>query len=651
MDLLALALYHRDGRPEPRVLRFRPGALNILTGESETGKSTVLSIIEYCLGQQTFTLPDGVITSNAAWYALLVQIGPVRLLLGRPTPKGASTTKAMLVIGDHTLDVPTAEQMRVNADTASIRAEVSARIGIEDFRFQPPAGAGRHPFDISSAQAVLLCLQGQGEIANQNLLFHRQGEQGIAQALKDTLPYFLGAAGPDQAVRQQQLADTNKALRRTQKQLDEARKRLDGAEAHRLALARMAADVGLIPEAPGPQDLTATDLDALLHTALRSGPDLPALPGENTGRRETLAAERRQLRDQLQELTTARAVLDTWQQESRALSGELHTQLGRLKPIGLLAHDPSGEADLCPLCTQTLPEPDPDITDLHDLTRRLDRELEDLASLQPARTRHRRELDEQITALNTRMRANAATVEALNASDRQLRQAQDLRTRQAHVQGRILQELQRSSTTQGPDELAALQRDIALLRERAEALQRLVDADEVGAEAENRLNEVATWMTDWSRRLGLEHADEAEEARISLTLLNVVLRMPTQRLPLTRIGSAKNWIGYHLVAHLALHTFFRRHQRPTPRFLVLDQPTQAFFPEEVHDAATVVDADWEAVRAYFALMRDVVHLNEGGLQVIVCDHVNLRDEWFQDAVVENWRGGAALIPTEWIDPT
>ncbi|WP_431039013.1 DUF3732 domain-containing protein [Streptomyces sp. P6-2-1] len=645
MHLIALALYHRDGRPAPRIVRFRPGTLNILTGESETGKSAVLSIVEYCLGRQTFTLPDGVITNTTAWYALLVQIGPTRLLLGRPAPKGASTNKAMLVIGDHTLDIPPADQMHVNADATAIRTELSARIGIEEFRFQPPAGAGRHAFDVSIAQAVLLCLQKQNEIANQNLLFHRQGEQGIAQAIKDTLPYFLGAAGPEQAARRHELAELNKALRRVNKQIEEARRRVEGGEAHRIALARMAADAGLIdtvPEAP-----TTTTLDTLLRQALDAVPDASFVSGPDT-RREQLAAERRALRSQLQEINNSRTILDSWKEESTALTSELHVQRSRLKPIGLLgnaSHD--GDAHTCPLCSQHLAIPDPQVSDLQELTRRLETELDDLAALQPARNQHLEALEAQTREIQASLRNNAATLEALNASDRQLRQAQDQRTYLAHVQGRILQELQRTSP-QGKDDLGDLLRHGDRLTEQAEALQRLVDADEVGAETENRLNEVADLMTTWARTLGLEHADTAEEVRISPTLLNVVLRTPAGRLPLTRIGSAKNWIGYHLVAHLALHTYLHRHNRPVPGFLMLDQPTQAFFPEEVHDAVTVEDADWEAVRAYFSLISQAVEQNEGALQVIVCDHVNLRDDWFQQAVVENWRGGVALIPTDWI---
>lgn len=86
---------------------------------------------------------------------------------------------------------------------------------------------------------------------------------------------------------------------------------------------------------------------------------------------------------------------------------------------------------------------------------------------------------------------------------------------------------------------------------------------------------------------------------------------------------------------------------------MLDQPTQAFFPEKIHDATTVEDADWEAVKSYFELLRDVVAENDGGLQIIVCDHVNLPDRWFQDAVIDNWRTREgvknALIPMEWLE--
>ncbi|MEY9842683.1 hypothetical protein ABH941_007973 [Streptacidiphilus sp. EB103A] len=37
------------------------------------------------------------------------------------------------------------------------------------------------------------------------------------------------------------------------------------------------------------------------------------------------------------------------------------------------------------------------------------------------------------------------------------------------------------------------------------------------------------------------------------------------------------------------------------------------------------------------------------MQVIVCDHVDLTDPWFQESIVQNWRDGRKLIPQEWSD--
>lgn len=37
-----------------------------------------------------------------------------------------------------------------------------------------------------------------------------------------------------------------------------------------------------------------------------------------------------------------------------------------------------------------------------------------------------------------------------------------------------------------------------------------------------------------------------------------------------------------------------------------------------------------------------------GFQIIVAEHANLRDNWFQDAIVEEpWTKPPALIPTDW----
>ncbi|MEU2955915.1 DUF3732 domain-containing protein [Streptomyces xanthochromogenes] len=649
MQLLALALYHRDGRKTPRVLRFRPGALNILTGESETGKSEVLSIVDYCLGRRAPNLPDDLIDQTVGWYVLLVAFADrSRMVMARPRPTGASTLHAFVRTGGESLDIPQAHELIHNTNVAALRAELSARLGIEDFRFQPPTGAARNPFDVSVAQASLLCFQSQNEIADQTALFHRQTEPGMAQTLKDTLPYFLGAAGPEQALRRHRLGEAQRAQRAAQRRLDDALRHQQAMDANGLALVRLAEREGLLTDTPA-APTTAQVLD-LLYQALAAAPQTAAPLGLRD-RRQELSEERRLLREQLQEFDDALAAVDRWQQQGHAFTGELHLQLDRLKTLDLLGPERQHNNHLCPMCTQPLQHPDPSAQDISELTDHLAQELVQAQTLQPVREEHRRALQTERGRITERLRLNGAQLRELLASDENLRNLQEQNLRVAHIQGRISEALTRTGTD---SDLTQLSNDLALAQENAATLEQLVDEDDVSAETERRLADIAVDMTAWAKRLNLGGSADATEVGISLKLLNVVVRRPAGRLPLTRIGSAKNHIGYHLVAHLALHSYLRRNNRPVPGFLMLDQPTQAFFPEKPRDASTVQDADWTTVTAYFQLLNDVVQFNEGALQIIVCDHANLADKWFQEATIGNWRpdpdgNRRALIPPEWLD--
>jgi hypothetical protein len=101
VQLLALALY-RHGGLDRRDVRFNPGELNIVTGESKTGKSALLTITEFCLGRDDYLAPAGPIADHVAWYGSLWQLteasdGP-RAFVGRPAPpKGQQSTELAML--------------------------------------------------------------------------------------------------------------------------------------------------------------------------------------------------------------------------------------------------------------------------------------------------------------------------------------------------------------------------------------------------------------------------------------------------------------------------------------------------------------------------------------------------------------------------
>jgi len=121
---------------------------------------------------------------------------------------------------------------------------------------------------------------------------------------------------------------------------------------------------------------------------------------------------------------------------------------------------------------------------------------------------------------------------------------------------------------------------------------------------------------------------------------------------MNRMGSGENHLGCHIIAHLALHEWFVRHGRPVPSFIVLDQPSQVYFPEDHSGDRSIddlQDTDRSAVIRLFELLRDVVAELNPGFQIIVTEHADIDRDWYQNAIVERWRGGDALIPQDWIN--
>jgi hypothetical protein len=101
--------------------------------------------------------------------------------------------------------------------------------------------------------------------------------------------------------------------------------------------------------------------------------------------------------------------------------------------------------------------------------------------------------------------------------------------------------------------------------------------------------------------------------------------------------------------------FLELRHSPVPAFLVLDQPSQVYFPKQLTpaqaegDVEPYRDEDVEAVRKIFTALAAAVKDTNGRLQIIVLDHAT-DTVWggvHPLAVAAEWRGGAKLVPEEW----
>ena len=89
-----------------------------------------------------------------------------------------------------------------------------------------------------------------------------------------------------------------------------------------------------------------------------------------------------------------------------------------------------------------------------------------------------------------------------------------------------------------------------------------------------------------------------------------------------------------------------RKRLPVPNFIFFDQPTQAYFPPGVSDE-TVRNTDRESVIRMFRLISEKV--KDAGFQVIVMEHADIQEDWYQLMITEKWWDGVKkLVPLDWI---
>ncbi|MDP9387046.1 MAG: DUF3732 domain-containing protein [Actinomycetota bacterium] len=640
MKLLALAVYNAGG--DRREVRFREG-LNIVTGTSGTGKSALLDMVEYCLGRNTLTTPVGPIRDTVVWYGLLVQLSHQRAFIGRPAPSpgAASTQRGMLEFGT-ALDVPEFSALGVNADTDTIRDQLGRAIGIdENTTEQRGLQVG---FEANLGHAVLFCLQAQSEIANRSLLFHRQGEEGIARALQEVLPYFLGAVARDRAVLRQQLLAARRSLRAAENELRSAEAVDEEMDVRLQALLTEARAAGLLDTEL--DSGTAAGLEALRAVAAAPVSEV-ALDDEQAAQREQLRRRREDLRQQLYQVGQERAVLEALETDESDYEGVVAQQTARLHSLELLGPNTYTPVGDCPVCGSSLPETDPSVEELRAAAAELQAQAGSFAITRPRRRQALEEVEARAAAARGEMRAIEQAIDGIEAARQQITADRRFAERQAFLQGRISHYLDTVRTTDDAG-LKRLRERVRLRQATVEHLESQLDQDEEREQLLSRLLAIGGDMTVWADRLALEHSGTS--VRLDPRRLTVVADTPFGPAPLNQIGSAANWIGYHLVAHLALHKFFVEQDRPVPRFLMLDQPTQAYYPSDVTRESGLPgnDADRAAVQSMYELLAEVAALLDNRLQIILCDHANLPDDWFQEAVIENWRDGRRLIPDDWL---
>ena len=641
MQILEIVLYSHHG--QKRVLSLNLGKANIITGSSATGKSALIQIVDYCLGRRECTVPEGKIRETVSWFGLRLQLPTGQMFVARQNPPTGSTTTNRAYIEEGVIVASPDLAPQSNTTIEAIEDALTNKIGIAPNMNFPPAGQTRAPLAANLRHALLFCFQQQSEIASNNMLFHGQHENWIAQAIKDTIPYFLGAIQEDRLALEQELARARRELRRAEQTLREAEAVKGEGVSKARGLYIEARQVGLLPDEAIPE--TSELLRSRLGTVMGWTPESIVFPGSE--KLTQLQEEIRSLQLQDQEKADAVKAAQSFAQEAEGFISEGHEQELRLESIGLFATSSGRQhADACPVCSHTLAVPVPSLEAMRRSLEQLKANLESTVRERPKLRDYIENLQKQREELRQRIREKSEDIQGLLREQEASAQLRELNVRRGRVIGRISLWLESVDLV---DETSHLKEDVRLKRERVALLEQQLESGEKEERLVSILNRIGMQMTEWANLLQLEHSQNP--VRLDLTKLTVVVDRD-RPIPLYHMGSGENWVGFHLITHLALHKHFTEYSRPVPRFLFLDQPSQVYYPPD-QDAdlqgslIAIKDEDQQAVNRMYSLIFDVVEKLAPNFQVVITDHADLAEQRFRSAVVERWRDGEKLIPPDW----
>ncbi|HTI70842.1 MAG TPA: DUF3732 domain-containing protein [Candidatus Limnocylindria bacterium] len=659
LAILKIILWAKDTHLAPRIISFAPGKINIITGESGSGKSSLTWIIDYCLGSEKCSIPVGLIRELTGWFGLHLQLANTELIVARRNPEDQQTTTDLYWNEGLQLVVPAAVQKNARVEDLKNRFNQISHLPSLDFSVDEHVGFGGR---VSCRDMAAFNFQPQHIVANHYTFFYKADTTQHREKLRIIFPLVLGAIDSNTLAKQRELKDAEREYEKLRRELEARLAAARAWEAEIESYYLQARGLGLLADSAPPQ--ASWTLDRYLLELQRVPVRVRAMdiPDVQEGTAEAAAVELNRVvieEDRLaQEMGSNRRRLEKIEQLTstvREYRTNLDGQEDRLLGIGWLEDNIKIRHE-CPVCATVHTAGNPRLRELQLLAR----EMKELtASIHQAPPK----LEQELATLRLELREQEGALSKARQKRKYLEDrtstlgAQRQRVRQIYLfVGRVEQALENVIASRNVDELQAkvqtLESYIATLKQ---DLDPRTQRDRLSA----ALDRISSRIADYARQLQLEHANENVTLNIrELTLQFKPLSGRTDFL--WEVGSGQNWVGYHVAGLLALHEYFvSQKYNPVPRFLIIDQPSQVYFPEAwptIEQTPTKPDKadrspDIDGVRRIFSALATFLDSVGTRFQIIVTEHAGAIT-WQGLPHVElagNWREGHEefLIPAAW----
>lgn len=656
-QLLKLVIWPKAMSFPPRVVEFKSGVLNVITGASRTGKSAIIPIIDYCLASSDCFIPIDTIRDHASWYGVVFQTDSEEILLARGVPVGTKVSNDFFVLRASTVSIPPVIN-EPNEKTDGVKNILNTISSVPYFGLE--GNSDRKPYQarLGFRDLMALVFQNQDIVANQNILFYKTHAHVHRERLRNWFPFILGAENIETLKARQRLQEIEQRLKLLRREYEKAKMHSSSWMNNMVGHLKVAGEYGLLDEVV----TNETAPEDMLLIAKHLIENIP----EHT-------------KTKAEDVHTATTELTTYEIEEDRVSGEIGlvkrrlSDLQRLKSgfkdygnavrkrverlhISQWLKDISTEPQSCPACgSSEHPNSASELLKISKAFRNYESESKSVEEIPTSFSREEERLNMELDSRLKAQKEQQCRYDILVARDKKAQEKFQRRKEMFLFLGHLKASME---TFESLGDGGEFQEEISQLEQEQQPLTEIADRRGVQRRVEAATVRISQSILNHLKTLDVEEKYREIAPKFDVEDLNIsVLSTDDNWHYLAEVGSASNWVSFHLALFCSLQEYFtEQNTSSVPSFVVFDQPSQVYFPKvkrgsEEQDADLPYEdqEDVHAVKQMFRTVASSIIAKNGAWQGIILDHADSSIYGDIEGVyeVDVWRNGKKLIPEEW----
>lgn len=668
-----IILYPRDKELEPRIINLSEGNVNVITGYSKRGKSSIIEIIDYCLGNSEPNIPIGLIRNMVHVFALKVNINGVDCFIGREGPGENGRSSDVIYYVEVSRKGEYSELNNNNWIEESYKYKINRESLIEilnskgKFQNLPEEVNKDRKITVGFRSTSSFLFQPQNIVANGNTIFYKTDSFYYIDRLKKFFPLALGYKSYELIILKDEIESLESQERKILNKIQDLEIRYENWKSElyefyseSIALGLTNSDINI---ETSKVDVIKSELEKIIDNSRKE-----KLYVEGSGIRfsqklNELELDRIQLVRKLggykSDLNKILKFEFTKDEYINTVTSEIET---RLKPVDWFLSKKG--SDVCPFCDS-----------------KSDKALNNLQKLREVRDSNRALVindrneslsfeKEKIELKNNIRELEKKIIEFDNYINILINKKEDKHNTYQKVYefiGKVDNFLKNlpANNNKYSNDLIEIQASLKKKRIKFNNLKNKFDKEYI-------LSKVTKSIKTYIDLLPIENRDYCNVELNPDKHLGIKINDSKNKTTtfLNKIGSGSNYMCYHLATMLGIHEYLYNLKEVgktnyVPSFIIFDQPSQVYYPERkqnkiIQDLSLLESEDLLNTRKIFEICSKFVERTNNEVQVIILEHAD-KESWSgveNIHLVENWRGKEedgvfsedynALIRKDWL---